>query len=88
MKKDLSLRTRQVALIVGALSVVGMGLTAGCSTKESPSTPTAPSSSGVDAKTKPPSPSRPSSGPNSYAPQVTAKPAPTALPGNVVTGGN
>jgi len=72
---------RQVALIVGAAAVLGSGALTACSSKEKP------------AETKPSSStSAPSLAPTekanvgSFAPTVTARPAPTALPGNVRTG--
>lgn len=70
---------RQVALVAGAAAIVGSGALAACSTKEKP------------AETKP-STSAPALTPSekanvgSFAPQITAKPAPTALPGNIRTG--
>jgi hypothetical protein len=41
--------TRRIALFVGGLAVVGMGLTVGCSAKQSPA-PNAPADSQVDSK--------------------------------------
>lgn len=71
---------RQVALVAGAAAILGSGaLTACAKDKEKP------------AETKPSS-SAPAVSPTekanigSFAPSVTARPAPTALPGNVKTG--
>ena len=69
--------TRRIALGVGGLAIVGMGLTVGCSAKQAPA-PTEQIQGSVDAKVT-------KSG-NSVAPAVKAPPAPTALPGNVNTG--
>ncbi len=69
---------RRVALVAGVAAVLGSGALSACS-KEKP------------AETKP-STSAPSLTPSekanvgSFAPSVTAKPAPTALPGNIDTG--
>ncbi len=69
---------RQVALAAGVAAVLGSGALTACA-KEKP------------AETKP-STSAPAVSPTekanvgSFAPPVTAKPAPTALPGNVQTG--
>ena len=71
---------RRIALCAGGLAIVGMGLTAGCSAKESPAPSNSPAPSGMDSKI-----SR-TNGPGSFAPSNTAKQAPTALPGNVNTG--
>lgn len=81
--------TRQFALAAGAVAIVGMGALSACSTetKEKPAETTAPTQSSEPAK---PSPTEKAVGPggnNSFSPTVKARPAPTALPGNVVTGG-
>lgn len=81
--------TRQFALAAGAVAIVGMGALSACSTetKEKPAETTAPTQSSAPAK---PSPTEKNVGPggnNSFSPTVKARPAPTALPGNVVTGG-
>lgn len=81
--------TRQVALAAGAVAIVGMGALSACSTetKEKPAETTAPTQSSAPAQ---PSPTEKAVGPggnNSFSPTVKARPAPTALPGNVVTGG-
>ena len=76
--------TRQIALAAGALAIVGMGgLTACSTTKEKPAETTAPSSSNAPSPTE----KAVGGGGNSFSPTVKARPAPTALPGNVVTGG-
>lgn len=84
----------RTALLVGAAAVVGMGALTACGSTEKPAE-TSPSMSSPTA-TAPPSPTekavKPGSGAgsmpsNSFAPTVTARPAPTALPGNVITGG-
>jgi hypothetical protein len=76
--------TRQIALAAGAVAIVGMGALTACSTatKDKPAETSAPSSNA-------PSPTEKAvgGGGNSFSPTVKARPAPTALPGNVVTGG-
>lgn len=78
--------TRQIALFAGGLAIVGMGSLTACS-KEKEKTPetTSPSTSAPA-----PSPTEkavtPGGGANSFTPTVKAPPAPTALPGNVITG--
>lgn len=81
--------TRQFALAAGAVAIVGMGALSACSTetKDKPAETTAPS---APASSNAPSPTEKNVGPggnNSFSPTVKARPAPTALPGNVVTGG-
>ena len=83
--------TRGVALL-GGLAVAG-GALAGCgsATKTEPEKTSqsnvAPSSSAAPSPTeKAVSPITPGHSGNSFSPQVTARPAPTALPGNIVTG--
>lgn len=79
--------------MIGGFAVAG-GVLAGCSsgTKTEPEKTTqsnvSPSSSAAPSPTeKAVSPITPGqNGGNSFSPQVTAKPAPTALPGNIVTG--
>lgn len=83
---------RRTAVAAGTVALLAMGMLGACATKEKPATPT-PS---APSATAPPSPSEKSvtkgsnggsgSG-NSFAPTVKATPAPTALPGNVITGG-
>lgn len=72
---------RQVALIAGAAAIVGSGALSACSSKEKTADTKSPSSSSASSVA-------PSEKVNvgSFAPTVTARPAPTALPGNVVTG--
>jgi hypothetical protein len=73
--------TRRIALCVGAVAIAGMGLTVGCSTKQSPA-PTDSTQNSIDSK----APTAKTPGGNSFAPSVNAPPAVTALPGNVNTG--
>ena len=70
---------RQVALIAGVAAILGSGALTACSSKEKPAE-SKPSSSSASVA--------PSEKVNvgSFAPSVTARPAPTALPGNVKTG--
>jgi len=87
--------TRQFALVAGAAAIVGMGALSACSsdTKEKPAetkTPSQSSSAPASPSSNAPQPTEKSAGTggaNSFSPTVTARPAPTALPGNVVTGG-
>lgn len=84
--------TRQIALAAGAVALVGMGALTACSTdtKEKPTETKSPSSSAPATPTNAPSPTEKAVGPggnNSFSPTVKARPAPTALPGNVITGG-
>ncbi len=79
--------TRQIALFAGGVAIVGMGSLTACGkeSKEAPSS-TSPTSSSAPA----PSPTEKAitpGGANSFTPSVKAPPAPTALPGNVITGG-
>ena len=69
---------RRISLGVAGLAVAGMGLTVGCSAKQSPA-PTAPVQNSVDSKRPKdanPEQQKPAGGP------VKAKPAPTAEPGD------
>jgi len=83
--------TRQIALAAGAVAIVGMGALTACSTatKDKPAETTAPSQSSSAPSSNAPSPTEKAvgGGGNSFSPTVKARPAPTALPGNVVTGG-
>ena len=82
--------TRQLALAAGAAAIVGMGALSACSTgtKEKPAQTTAPSqSSGASSNAPSPTEKAVGGGANSFSPTVKARPAPTALPGNVITGG-
>lgn len=83
--------TRQLALAAGAVAIAGMGALTACSTgtKEKPAETTAPSQSSAPSTPNAPSPTEKATGggANSFTPSVKARPAPTALPGNVVTGG-
>lgn len=83
---------RKFALVAGAAAIVGMGALSACSsdTKEKPAETTAPTQSSGAPSSNVPSPTEKAVGPggnNSFSPTVKARPAPTALPGNVVTGG-
>ncbi len=98
--RDVSCR---IGLLVGGVAIVGMtAMTAGCSngedkpsqTPEPTKTSGAPSPSGSSpapgGPTASPTEKAPTltpGGPNSFTPSVVAPGAPTALPGNVVTGG-
>lgn len=73
--------TRRVAVVAGAAAIVGMGALTACSTKEKPAEHQAPSSA-----PQAPAPTEKKSV-GSFTPTVKAPPAPTALPGNVITGG-
>ena len=85
--------TRRFSLLLGGLAVVGVTALTGCtSTTEKPT----PTTGGSTASTPPPSSANPSptekaptltpGGPNSFTPSIKAPAAPTALPGNVITG--
>ena len=81
--------TRRIALAAGAAALVGMGVLTACSseTKEKPAETKAPSSSQSSSPAPEPTEKKVSpGGNNSFSPTVTARPAPTALPGNVITG--
>ena len=89
-----SFLTRKFALTAAAAAIVGMGALSACSSdsKENPAETTAPTQSSAPASpsSNAPSPTEKAVGPggsNSFSPTVKARPAPTALPGNVVTGG-
>ncbi|KDE99694.1 hypothetical protein Y900_012285 [Mycolicibacterium aromaticivorans JS19b1 = JCM 16368] len=81
--------TRQIALFAGGLAIVGMGTLTACGNNKEK----APESTTSTTTTSAPAPSPTEKavspgGPNSFTPTVKAPPAPTALPGNVITGGN
>lgn len=84
---------RSIALLAAAAALAGMGTLAACGTKDKPADTKPPMSSMTESM--PPSPTEKAVKPgsngsmptNSFTPTVTARPAPTALPGNVVTGG-
>ena len=79
--------TRQIALAAGAAALVGMGtLTACSSTKEKPADTTAPSASSSAPAPAPTEKNLTPGGANSFSPTIKAPAAPTALPGNVITG--
>lgn len=80
--------TRQIALFAGGLAIVGMGTLTACG-KEKEKAPETSSTTSTSAPA--PSPTEKAVSPggaNSFTPTVKAPPAPTALPGNVITGGN
>jgi hypothetical protein len=98
--RDVSCR---IGLTIGGVAIVSMmAMTAGCSkgedkpseTPEPTKTSGAPSPSGSSpapvGPTASPTEKAPTltpGGPNSFTPSVVAPAAPTALPGNVITGG-
>lgn len=80
--------TRQIALAAGAAALVTMGSLTACSSKEKPAETKSPSpSSSAPANAPQPTEKNVTRGGNSFSPTVKARPAPTALPGNVITGG-
>jgi hypothetical protein len=89
---------RRLALGAGATALIGMGMLTACGTKEKPVDNSPPSSDQTATATVSPTEKgmpgviTPGAnggpgGPNSYSPTAKARPAPTALPGNVITGG-
>jgi len=78
--------TKQIALAAGAAAILSMGGLTACSTaaKEKP-TKTMESSQNSESNAPTPTEKK-VGGNNSFSPTVKAKPAPTALPGNVITG--
>lgn len=79
-----SARTAQrIALVIGAAALVGSGALAACSSEKKDEKPaekpanSAPAVAPTEKKSV-----------GSFTPTVKAPAAPTALPGNVVTGGN
>ncbi|MFZ4372969.1 MAG: hypothetical protein ACOYO2_07020 [Mycobacterium sp.] len=83
---------RQCALAVGAVAIVGMGALTACSTatKDKPTeAPSSPASSAPASPSNAPTPTEKAVSPAgpSFSPTVKAPAAPTALPGNVITGG-
>lgn len=86
--------TQKLALATGAAALIGMGALTACSTetKDKPAETTAPSGTSAPESpaTNAPSPTEKKVGPggnNSFSPTIKAPAAPTALPGNVITGG-
>ena len=72
--------TRRITLSVAGLAVVGMGLTVGCSPKQSPA-PTEQTENQVDSKRS--AQKEPESKPQkSFKPTLKAPAAPTAKPGD------
>lgn len=89
---------RRIALGTGAAGLIGMAMLTACGTKEKPADVSPPSSNQTATATVSPTEkgmpgvitpgvSGGAGGPNSFSPTAKARPAPTALPGNVVTGG-
>jgi len=80
---------RQFALAAGAIAIVGMGALSACSSDktEEPAETTAPTETSAPASPSPTEKSAGSGNLGSFSPTAKARPAPTALPGNVVTGG-
>lgn len=91
---------RRVGVLIGGVAIAGAATwMAGCSTdrdnkeptktpeptQQSPS-PSGPPPSGPPASPTEKAPTLTPGGPNSFTPTVIAPPAPTALPGNVITG--
>jgi hypothetical protein len=84
--------TRRIALVTGAVAVVGMGALASCSTeKEKPAEPSKPPGSSAPATpTNAPAPTEKAVGPdrggNSFSPSIKSPPAPSLrpVPGNVI----
>jgi len=74
---------QRIALLVGAAAVVGSGALAACSSEKKDEKPAekpageAPALAPTEKKSV-----------GSFTPTVKAPSAPTALPGNVITGGN
>ena len=80
--------TRQIALVAGAAAIVGMGALSACSsTKEKPAETKAPTETSAPDPQPTEKAPRIEPGGNSFSPTVKAPAAPTALPGNVITGG-
>lgn len=78
--------TGKIAVAAGTAAIVGMGALTACSsgTKEKPAETKAPTQSGSQSPASLAPTEKKSVG--SFAPSVTARPAPTALPGNVISG--
>ena len=84
--------TRRITLLLGGVAVVGVTALSGCSPsgekpgKTTEPSQTAPSPSGTGPSPTEKAPTLTPGGPNSFTPGIKAPPAPTALPGNVITG--
>ncbi len=80
---------RQFALAAGAVAIVGMGALSACSSdkQEEPAETTSPTQTSAPASPSPTEKRSDSGNLGSFSPTAKARPAPTALPGNVVTGG-
>ena len=81
--------TRQFALVTGAVAIVGMGALSACSSTKDKEKPAETPSQSTSAPAVAPAPTEKAVSPAgpSFSPTAKARPAPTALPGNVVTGG-
>lgn len=75
-----------MALLIGGVAIAGMAATAGCSNDKQSRNPEAPSRVPVTPTEKAAPTTLTPGGPNSFSPTILAPPAPTALPGNVITG--
>jgi hypothetical protein len=75
---------RKVALIAGAASILATGALTACSSSKESDKPAESTQAPTSAPSVAPTEKQ---NVGSFAPTVTARPAPTALPGNVVTGG-
>ncbi|MEI7913318.1 MAG: hypothetical protein WCH82_01085 [Mycobacteriaceae bacterium] len=78
--------TKQIALAAGAAAVLSMGALTACSTDTKEKPAKTMESSESSASNAPSPTEKKVGGSNSFSPTVKAKPAPTALPGNVITG--
>lgn len=90
--------TRRISVLLGGIVAVGVTTLSACSSAgEEPAKTTEPSQTAPSASSPAPSSPAPLSptekaptltpgGPNSFTPSVIAPAAPTALPGNVITG--
>jgi hypothetical protein len=80
--------TRQIALVAGGLAIVGMGTLTACGKSKDTTPSTTPTTTTSAPAPSPTEKAVSPGGANSFTPTVKAPPAPTALPGNVITGGN
>ncbi|MGV1086814.1 MAG: hypothetical protein ACOYBX_02405 [Mycobacterium sp.] len=83
--------TRRIGLLLGGIAVAATAALSGCSSStEKPSKSTeAPSPSAPQSASPAPTEKAPNltpGGANSFSPTIKAPAAPTALPGNVITG--
>lgn len=80
--------TRKLAVMAGSAALAGSLVACSTASEDKPEetkSPSVPASS--PAQPSPTEKKVGSSGDTSFRPSVTARPAPTALPGNVITGG-